>query len=85
MATTQISTGLYLDKRRETEQGTYPIKVSVSINIIENIIQLVLYTTIEDCGKCYAKADIGKSGRRHQASGKTTNSERLFFYNARAD
>jgi len=30
MATTQISTGLYLDKRRETEQGTYPIKVSVS-------------------------------------------------------
>jgi hypothetical protein len=38
MATTQISTGLYLEKRRKTEQGTFPIKVRVSQQQIENII-----------------------------------------------
>ena len=40
MATTQISTGLYLDKRRKTEQGHTLLKSGFLIKVPGNIIQL---------------------------------------------
>jgi integrase/recombinase XerD len=51
MPTTQISTGLYLDKRRKTNQKTYPIKVRVSQQHIRKYYSIGLYSTVEDWKK----------------------------------
>lgn len=48
MSTKQILTGLYLDKRRKTNQGKYPVKLRITHKNVRKYYSLGLYATSEE-------------------------------------
>jgi Arm DNA-binding domain len=56
----QISKGLYLDKRRATEKGTYPIKARVSQGKERKYYSIGLYVTKDDWQKIISSHTRGE-------------------------